>query len=206
MEISTEFTEKANRDYQWIQQALHGGDQRAYAKLMDNYRESLYYLMLKMTNDVDDAEDMMMEAFSKAFKNLHQYTPIYAFSTWLFRIAANTCIDFMRKKKNTLSLDASNYTYNCDDTGFDQLSWGLPDDCLDPEQALMKKQSNQFLREIVDQLKPRYKRLVQMRYFQEMSYEEISTELNMPLGTVKAQLFRARALLSGILSQVKHIP
>ena len=78
---------------------------------------------------------------------------------------------------------------------------GLPNNCPDPEQVLMKKQSNQLLREIVDQLKPRYKRLVRMRYFQEMSYEEISSELHMPLGTVKAQLFRARALLAGILSQ-----
>ena len=198
MEISTDFTEKANRDYEWIQQALYEGDQRAYAKLMDNYRESLFYLMLKMTKDVDDAEDMVMEAFSKAFKNLHQYTPTYAFSTWLFKIAANNCIDFMRKKKKyTLSLDSS----NINESDFEDLLWGMPNNCPDPEQVLMKKQSNQLLREIVDQLKPRYKRLVRMRYFQEMSYEEISSELHMPLGTVKAQLFRARALLAGILSQ-----
>ncbi|HML85925.1 MAG TPA: sigma-70 family RNA polymerase sigma factor, partial [Bacteroidales bacterium] len=98
MEVNPNLTNKANRDFQLVQAALNQGDQRAYAELMNNYRDSLYFLLLKMTNDPVDAEDLTIEAFGKAFRNLHQYTPNYAFSTWLFKIASNNCIDFMRRK------------------------------------------------------------------------------------------------------------
>lgn len=200
MEVKYSVTEKAHRDYQLVQQALKQGDQRAYTELLNNYRDSLYFLLLKMTNDPDDAEDLTIEAFGKAFRCLHQYTPNYAFSTWLFRIAANNCIDFMRKKKksvqgsNELSEDIE---HSPDLTGF------IPSQGLDPEETFIKKQKATYLREIVDQLKPKYRRLIHMRYFREMSYEEIAQELNIPMGTVKAQLFRAREFLTQILKDRK---
>ena len=93
-------TEKGLRDYKLVQLAIDKGDQRAYAELMKNYKDSIYFMLLKMTNNPDDAEDLTIEAFGKAFEKLHQYTPNYAFSTWLFKIASNNCIDFIRKKKN----------------------------------------------------------------------------------------------------------
>ncbi|MDD4604655.1 MAG: sigma factor, partial [Bacteroidales bacterium] len=93
MEVIDHLTEKARRDYFLVQRALHQGDQKAYAELLNNYRDSLYFMMLKMTNHTTDAEDLTIEAFGKAFKNLQQYTPDFAFSTWLFKIAANNCID-----------------------------------------------------------------------------------------------------------------
>lgn len=202
MEVKYSFTEKAQRDYQLVQQALHQGDQRAYAELLNNYRESLFFLLLKMTNDPDDAEDLTIEAFGKAFRNLHQYTPNYAFSTWLFRIAANNCIDFMRKKKKAV-LSGNEFTEegepSTDLTGF------IPSQGLDPEEAFMKKQKATVLREIVDRLKPKYRRLIQMRYFREMSYEEIAQELDLPMGTVKAQLFRAKEFLAQILQDRKGV-
>ena len=196
MEINPNLTDKAIRDYILVQQAIEQGDQSAYAELMNNYRDSLYFMLLKMTNDATDADDLTIEAFGKAFKNLRQYTPDYAFSTWLFKIASNNCIDFIRKKKKyTFSIDRG---YNDSQDGED-IKNKLPADGLDPEESFMKKQKIILMRQVVEKLKPHYRNLVELRYFQELSYEEIATELDLPLGTVKAQLFRAREFLYQIL-------
>ncbi|MDD3877207.1 MAG: sigma-70 family RNA polymerase sigma factor [Bacteroidales bacterium] len=195
MELSNNLTEKAQRDYKLVCLALDNCDQKAYAELMNNYKDSLYFMMLKMTNNTDDADDLTIEAFGKAFKNLRQYTPDYAFSTWLFKIATNNCIDFIRKKKKyTFSIDKTIET----DSGSD-ISMNIPSYTLDPEEKFIVKQKIYLMREVVEKLKPRYKRLVELRYFKEFSYEEIAQELDLPLGTVKAQLFRAREFLYNIL-------
>lgn len=199
MEVNPNLTDKALRDYQLVQSAINSGDQRAYAALMNNYRDSLYFMLLKMTNNPDDADDLTIEAFGKAFKKLEQYTPDFAFSTWLFKIASNNCIDFMRKKKKrTLSMDDST---NGED-GHD-LANIIPSDGPDPEEKVMKKEKMILMREVVEKLKPHYRKLIELRYFKEYSYEEIATELELPLGTVKAQLFRAREFISNIM---KNIP
>ncbi|MCD4682033.1 MAG: sigma-70 family RNA polymerase sigma factor, partial [Bacteroidales bacterium] len=129
MEVA-HLTEKALRDYHLVQLAIDDGDQKAYAELMKNYRDSLYFMLLKMTNNPHDAEDLTIEAFGKAFKKLHQYTPDYAFSTWLFKIASNNCIDFIRKKKKyTFSIDQ-----NFDDEQGTELANKIPSQTLDPEE------------------------------------------------------------------------
>lgn len=195
MELSTNLTEKAQKDYKLVCQALELSDQKAYAELMNRYKDSLYFMMLKMTNDPDDADDLTIEAFGKAFRNLKQYTPEYAFSTWLFKIATNNCIDFIRKKKkHTFSINNI-----LDDDNSIDMSHNIPSLTLDPEEKFIEKQKILLMREIVEKLKPRYRRLVELRYFKEFSYEEISEELKLPLGTVKAQLFRAREFLYNIL-------
>ena len=99
IEINPDLSEKALIDYRLVRAAIDHGDQKAYAQLMDRYRDSIYFMLLKMVNDRDDADGLTIEAFGKAFNKLHQYTPNYAFSTWLFKIASNNCIDFIRKKK-----------------------------------------------------------------------------------------------------------
>lgn len=191
LEVNQQLSEKAKYDCRLVKRALEKGDQQAYAELMDKYRDSIYYMMLKMVQNADDADDLTIEAFGKAFKRLDQYVPNYAFSTWLFRIATNNCIDFIRKKKlRTLSIDK---TY--EDGEGDETVISLESKGLDPEQTFIKEQKIKLMRKVVDQLKPRYKNLVVLRYFEELSYEEISDELNLPLGTVKAQLFRAREFL-----------
>jgi RNA polymerase sigma-70 factor (ECF subfamily) len=195
MEVNPNLTDKALRDYHLVQAAIKEGDQKAYAALMNNYRDSLYFMLLKMTNNANDADDLTIEAFGKAFKNLAQYTPDYAFSTWLFKIASNNCIDFMRKKKKrTFSM---NNTADGDDG--QELATIIPSDTLDPEENVMKKEKVRMMREIVEKLKPHYRKLIELRYFKEYSYEEIAEELNLPLGTVKAQLFRAREFISNIM-------
>ncbi|MBM3405485.1 MAG: sigma-70 family RNA polymerase sigma factor [Bacteroidetes bacterium] len=195
MEVAPHLTEKAQRDLGLVQQALQTGDQKAYAELMANYRDSLYFMMLKMTNDPYDAEDLTIEAFGKAFRCLHQYTSDFAFSTWLFRIASNNCIDFLRKqRKDLISIDKS-----YDGEKDENLSQSIPSKTLDPEESVIEKQKIQLMREVVEKLKPRYRYLIELRYFRELSYEEIAQELHLPLGTVKAQLFRAREFLYNIL-------
>jgi RNA polymerase sigma-70 factor (ECF subfamily) len=198
MEVASQFTtEKAQRDYQLVCLAREKGDQRAYADLMRMYREPIYLMLLKMTNNPTEADDLTIEAFGKAFASLHLYTPTHAFSTWLFSIATNNCVDFIRKKRlQTVYLDDIR-------TGNEVYEYPIPSEAHNPEETIIHQQRVQMLREVVSQLKPRYRRLVELRYFEELSYEEIAEQLNLPLGTVKVQLFRARDLLHNILTTKK---
>jgi len=199
MELGKNLSPKAKVDYDLVCRAREQNDERAYAELMGKYRDSIFFMMLKMVKNSDDADDLTIEAFGKAFNRIHQYTPNYAFSTWLFRIATNNCIDFIRKKKMvTLSLDK-----NIDDGEGGSISVEVRSSALDPEEKFMRKQKIRIMREIVAQLKPRYKELVVLRYFREYSYEEISQETELPLGTVKAQLFRAREQLYKLMQDKK---
>ena len=200
MEIAEHLTEKAKRDLILVQSALDHGDQHAYAELLNKYRDSLYFMMLKMTSNATDADDLTIEAFGKAFKNLNQYTPDFAFSTWLFKIAANNCIDFLRKNKRIQFAD------NFDDDGEStDLPANIPSGTLDPEEKIIEKQKIQLMHEVVEKLKPHYRQLIELQYFKQWSYDEIATELNPPLGTVKAQLFRAREFLFQILRNSQEI-
>lgn len=195
MELESNLSGKAQYDIQLVKRAVDKHDQAAYAELLDRYKDSVYYLLMKMVNNRDDAEDLTIEAFGKAFKNISQYTPNYAFSTWLFRIATNNCIDFIRKKKAvTLSLDKN---FMNDEGG--EMTMDVRSDTPDPEENMIRKQKGALMRSLVDKLKPRYRILVEMRYFQELSYEEIAEQLDLPLGTVKAQLFRSREFLYNII-------
>lgn len=192
-------SDKAKHDFGLVKSALEGNDQAAFAELMQRYRDPIFYMLLKMINNRDDADDLMIETFGKAFKRLKQYSPKFAFSTWLFKIASNGAIDFIRKKRiKALSLDQG-FT----DSDGDSFEIQVPDSGLDPVQTLEKKQRIAKIREVVAQLKPRYRRLVELRYFEELSYDEIAKELDLPLGTVKAQLFRARDILAGVIAPKK---
>ena len=195
MELASHLTEKGQRDYRLVQLALKDGDQKAYAELLNNYRDSLYFMMLKMTGNPVDADDLTIEAFGKAFRNLPQYTPDYAFSTWLFKIGANNCVDFLRKSRR---IQYADYDWG-DEEGSNDYPSNIPDNTPDPEEHVIAKQKVKLMHEVVEKLKPHYRQLIEMRYFKEWSYEEIASTLDLPLGTVKAQLFRARDLLYQIL-------
>jgi RNA polymerase sigma-70 factor (ECF subfamily) len=201
MEVSPNLSDKAKVDLVLVDQAMNG-DQKAFAELLDRYRDAIYFLLLKMVNNKSDAEDLTIEAFGKAFKNIHQYTPNFAFSTWLFKIATNNCIDFIRKKKaNLVSIDQS--AEDVEGT-FNSPTANLQSNNPDPEENLIKEQNIKLIQEVVAKLKPRYRHLIELRYFREYSYEEIAEELKLPIGTVKAQLFRARELLYNILKNLPH--
>jgi RNA polymerase sigma factor (sigma-70 family) len=201
MEVAAHLTPKAQQDYKLVIQAREGGNQQAYAELLNKYRDSLYFLLLRMTKNPQDAEDLTIEAFGKAFNKLEQYTPDYAFSTWLFKIAANNCIDFLRKSRRIEFADAP---FQDEEGSQDDYPANIPATGKDPEERVIEKQKILLMREVVEKLKPHYRKLIELRYFSEWSYEEIATELDLPLGTVKAQLFRSRAFLFEILKHAEE--
>jgi RNA polymerase sigma factor (sigma-70 family) len=194
MEIGNYLSEKAKNDLLMVEQAK-SGNEKAFAILLNRYRDSIYFMLLKMVNNASDAEDLTIEAFGKAFRSLESYTPNFAFSTWLFKIATNNCIDFIRKKQ------ASPYIIDQGQDEMDSYTVNIQSDMPDPEESLINRQKIAQLREVVSQLKPRYKKLIELRYYKEYSYEEISNELRLPIGTIKAQLFRAKTLLYNILNK-----
>jgi RNA polymerase sigma-70 factor (ECF subfamily) len=198
MEIGEHLSDKGKKDLGLVEKAKEG-DQAAYAELMDRYRESVYFMLLKMIKNSDDAEDLTIEAFGKAFNRLEQYSPSYAFSTWLFKIASNNCIDFIRKKR--VYLTSMDHAYANSDG--DSVRIDVESNTLDPEEEIIKDQKVIMMRLVVSKLKPRYRELIEKRYFEELSYEEIAKEMDLPLGTVKAQLFRARDFLANMMKNTK---
>jgi RNA polymerase sigma-70 factor (ECF subfamily) len=198
MEIEEkEFSDKAKKDFLLVEKAIKNGDQKAYAELMKRYRKSVFHLVLKMVRNSDEAEDLTIEAFAKAFKGLHKFNPEFTFSTWLFRIATNNCIDYIRKKRiQTTSIDNP-----WKDNDGDEMTLDVKDNSLNPEDENIKKEKIELMQTIVTKLPSKYQVLIKMRYFQELSYEEIADNLDFPLGTVKAQLHRAKELL---YDMVKH--
>ncbi len=189
-------SERVLQDGELVEAAARG-DQRAYSKLMGRYRDSIYFMIQKMVNNREDADDLTIEAFGKAFSSLGRYSTDFAFSTWLYRIAINNCIDFIRKKRlETFSLDQTPEESDGNQTpaGYEIES---PD--LDPEEAIIREQRVLLVRNVLDRLNPKYRKLIELRYLKELSYEEIADETELPLGTVKAQLFRAKELLYNML-------
>jgi len=194
------FSVKALYDIKLVDRALGQGDQKAFAELMKRYWEPVFFMLNRMVNNKDDAEDLTIEAFGKAFKNLQQYSPQFAFSTWLFKIASNNAIDYLRKKKmeNLTSLDKP-----IGRDGGEDLSQQIKGTGLTPEENYIKKQGADRVREIIDKLKPRYKEIVEMFYLEELSVEEISKRLELPVATIKTRLFRARDLLLQVVKRNK---
>jgi RNA polymerase sigma factor (sigma-70 family) len=199
-DLTGRFSAKALEDFNLVDAAV-SGDQKAFAELLQRYRRPVYFTILKMIRNTDDAEDLTIEAFGKAFKNIHKFKKDFTFSTWLFRIATNNTIDFIRKRKlHTLSLDT---TFKNDDGK--PVSMLIPDTNLNPQDEAIKAQKEELIHQIVDSLPARYKKLVRLRYFNELSYEEIAAEINVPLGTVKAQLHRARELMFELVKDKEHL-
>jgi RNA polymerase sigma-70 factor (ECF subfamily) len=197
MEVNPNFSANARNDFNLVSKAKEG-DQKAYAEIMQRYKDSIYFMALKMVNNKDDAMDLTVETFAKAFENLGKYKPEYAFSTWLFRIATNNSIDFIRKKRlNLVSLDNLN-----EEQGEDKYLQFRAEG-LNPEEISIRKQESEKLKNMVEQLPLRYRTLIVLRYYEELSYEEIAKQVDIPIGTVKAQLFRARDLMANILNRNK---
>ncbi len=188
MEVESGLSDKARHDLKVIDRALHG-DSKAYTELLTRYRDSVYYVLLRMVNNPSDAEDLTIEAFGKAFQNLTKYVPSHAFSTWLFRIATNNCIDFMRKKSQGPRL------FDQNEGEENEMEATVASDMRAPDEVMMDKETAARLNRMVKSLKPRYRRLIELRYFEDYSYEDIANELSLPIGTVKARLFRAKVLI-----------
>ena len=196
MRANINHTENALKDAMLVVSA-RSGDEKAFSELMNRYKDAIYFRLLKMVNYKIDAEELMIEAFGKAFTNINQYETQFAFSTWLYSIASNLALDHMRKKRlNTVSLSCS----LIDDQWIEiENDFNLQSSTDNPEEALIKKQNALILRKSISCLKPRYRKILEMRYFKEFTYNEIAQELNLPLDTVKVHLYRSREILFELL-------
>ncbi len=172
-----------------IQRALTG-DQTAFSSLRQKYHDSIYNLIYRMIREKDEVEDLTQEAFIKAFASLATFNDEYAFSTWLYKIATNNCIDHIRRKKlQTFSIDKPIESRDSD------FAFELPDTGTGPDQALISSQRKKMLEEAINSLPEKYRQVIVMRHQEELEYQEIARILKLPLGTVKAHIFRARELL-----------
>jgi len=194
---------RANKDIkQIIEKAKSGGEEaeKAFKTLMQEYQRTVYYLIFKMVRNPEDAQDLTQETFVKAFGAIQKFDQNYAFSTWIFKIATNSTIDFIRKKKMiTLSINESTTTEE-GMTAFLQIEDAAPI----AFELMLKDERREFLQLALLKLPERYRRLVELRYFDELSYEEVAAKLQIPLGTVKAQLHRSRELLTEALTNVQQ--
>ncbi len=168
--------------------------QQAFKKLLSKYRGQIYNLILKIVHNPNEVEDLVQETFSKTFNSIANFNKEYAFSTWLYRIATNSSIDYLRKRRlKTFSID------NPIKTKDDEYTVEIPDSSDEPEKNVMQSQRDALVREAIEQLPPKYRAVIEMRHLQELSYEEIAEQLKIPLGTVKAHIFRAREMLYKML-------
>jgi RNA polymerase sigma-70 factor (ECF subfamily) len=167
------------------------GDQVAFTSLLDHYWNEVYGFMLKRTENETDAEDITIETFSKAFDKISSYNPDFQFNTWLIAIAKNVHIDLLRKKKSSHFVEITDQE--------DQQAYNVADSSPTAEDELITEQNLSRLLQFIKELKPHYQEVIQLRYFQELSYLEISEQLNEPLSNVKIKLLRAKKLLAEII-------
>ncbi len=191
---------KAQEDCILIKNAI-AGDRSAYEIILKKYKHSLYATVFKVVKFRDAAEDIVIETFAKAFLKLNEYNPKFAFSTWLFRMGINKAIDYLRNRKN-LNTSSIDEFMNEDTPSTFAGQLVSPND--DPIQDLLKQEKITFIRFIVEKLSPRYKRVIEMYYYQDMSCEEIAKELDTTTNNVKAELFRARKIMYNIIVSIKR--
>jgi RNA polymerase sigma-70 factor, ECF subfamily len=168
------------------------GDQVAFTFLLDFFWNEVYGFMLKRTQNETDTEDIVIETFAKAFDRIATYNPEYAFNTWLIAIAKNVHIDLLRKKRSALFIDIT------DDE--DEQAYNVADSSPSAEDKLIREQNLSSLLECIKQMKPQYQEVIQLRYFQELSYQEIADHLQEPLNNIKVKLLRAKKLLAEIIA------
>lgn len=185
-----------DNDSELIQQALKG-DQQAYRQLAERHRAAVFHIVYKIVREKETANDLVQETFMKAFSSLNSYRSEYRFSTWLYKIAANCSIDHLRKKRiQVLSLEGQ--------LGGDSESrtMDVPDYSYHPERDLVRKEQRFSIEEAIDALPRKYREVIVYRHKDDKSYEEIADLLGIPIGTVKARIFRARELLKKKLKSV----
>ncbi len=182
-------------DSRLIRAALRGDDQ-AYRQLMDKYHDQIYNFIYRMVHDHEQVEDLTQESFIKAFQSLKSFNEEFAFSTWLYKIATNNSIDFIRKRK--LQMYSIDKPVESKDSDF---TFELPDETYEADKEVIRSQRATMLRNAINALPEKYRKVIQLRHMEERSYEEIAGMLKLPIGTVKAHIFRARELL---FKQLRH--
>ncbi len=167
------------------------GDSQTFEALFNRYRDAIRKLYLQRTGNTDDADDMLQETFVKVFLNLEKYDTKFTFGQWVYTIARNVFIDHVRKRRDDLSIDLL--------PGGGQITPVATE--ASPEERYINSQRGAQLQAHLSQLSPRYRKLIELRFFMEYSYEEIALHLNMPMGTVKTQIHRAREQLCKLITE-----
>ena len=163
------------------------GDDRAFEYLFNRYRDAIHRLFVQRLGGVNDADDLLQETFIKVYINLHRYSTVYTFGQWVYTIARNTFIDFVRRRQDDLSID-------------ERFS-SPPSTTPTPEESVISMQQRTQIEHYLERLAPRYRTLIVMRFFDEYSYEEIAANLKLPLGTVKTQIHRAREQMCRLITE-----
>jgi len=166
------------------------GDRRAFSELVDRYKDKIYYLAYRMLGNVQEAEDIVQETFLRVFANLYRYNENQKFSTWIYRIATNLCIDRLRKRKAVYSLDAE----MPDQEGREYYTTLNSKDPT-PEQQYVLSETQETIRRAIDSMPEKYKAVILLRYMHDMSLQEIGEALDMPVTTVKTRVHRGREYL-----------
>ena len=194
-----ETSERQLEDKALVRRA-RGGEQRAYSELVKRHKRGIERLIRPITRNAttDEVEDLVQEAFTKAFLHLNSYSEEYAFSTWLYRIATNHAIDYLRRKK--LSMFSISAPPGGGDRGEDDAKdFEITDTSWIPEQLMLSDERTHIIEDAIDQLPENYKRIIKLRHNDDLEYDEIAKVLNLPMGTVKVHLHRARAALGKML-------
>jgi RNA polymerase sigma-W factor len=180
---------------QTIEKAL-AGDQKAYEDLLKRYKNGIYTMIYQMVKNREETEDLVQETFIKAFNALATFNNNFAFSTWLYKIAFNNTIDAIRRKKlKTTPLDQP---VRCKEG---EVMHEIRDDSTSPEKSYLFDEKRRFIQKAIDALPDIYRKVIILRHQEERSYEEISAMLKLPVGTVKARIFRAREILKKQLQE-----
>ncbi|RJX39199.1 RNA polymerase sigma factor SigW [Paenibacillus pinisoli] len=166
------------------------GDQQAFAELVDLYQDKLFHMAYRMLNNRQEAEDVVQDTFLRVYKNLERFDETLKFSTWIYRIATNLCIDRLRKRKPTYSLDAESQEYD----GLDGYSM-IPSDNRTPESELILSDTQRIIHQAMESLPPKYKSVMMLRYIQDLSLQEVGDILDMPVTTIKTRVHRGREFL-----------
>jgi len=187
------WTAAVDQDREWIEQCL-AGDESGYEHLLSRYRRGIYNLAYRMLGNAEDANDAAQEAFVKAFTSLEKYDHRFKFSSWLYRIATNHCVDALRKRKGyTVSLEENEEESR-------DLKSRLPDRNSDPSESVHQSEREEIMKRAIAGLEPMYRAVILLRHDQDLSYEEISSVLGLPIGTVKVRVHRARQRLRDLLT------
>jgi RNA polymerase sigma-70 factor (ECF subfamily) len=177
-------------DFEIIRRIL-AGEQELYGVLQKRYKSVITTLIRKMIKDEDDVQDLVQETFIKAYNALERFQFGYSFSSWIYRIASNNCIDFMRKRRfATVSIDQP-----LSGNSEDEYTFEIKDETYLADSTMLSKEKSQILVSAIDSLPENYRQIIFLRHTEELDYQEIANKLEIPLGTVKAHLFRARKLL-----------
>ncbi|MCO7125301.1 RNA polymerase sigma factor SigW [Sporolactobacillus shoreicorticis] len=169
---------------------IRKGDQQAFAELVERYKNSVFAICLRMVGNAQEAEDLSQEAFIRAYNRIDQYDHDRKFSTWLFRIATNLSIDFLRRRKNNVSLDAV-----VPGTEGLSLNTMLPDEGEQPEDQMVRKETEEMVQEQIKRLPDKYRSAIVLKYIEDLSLKEISEIMEIPVGTVKTRIHRGREML-----------